>query len=64
MLWILVRGIKKVNVVWKRGGQKLQDHMKKILEQSKLKEDDYAKDLDEKGKFFIKLMFPFKTRLL
>jgi hypothetical protein len=46
---ISVRGIKKVNVVWKRGGKKLQDHMKKILEQSKLKEDDYAKDLDEKG---------------
>ncbi|XP_052781998.1 uncharacterized protein LOC128218381 [Mya arenaria] len=44
-----LRGIKKVNVVWKRGGKKLQDHMKKILEQSKLKEDDYAKDLDEKG---------------
>ncbi|XP_060590079.1 uncharacterized protein LOC132745239 isoform X2 [Ruditapes philippinarum] len=43
-----LRGIKKVNVVWKRGGKKLQDHMKKILEQSKLKEDDYAKDLDEK----------------
>lgn len=44
-----MRGIKKVNVIWKRGGQKLQDHMKNILEQSKLKEDDYAKDLDEKG---------------
>lgn len=43
-----LRGLKKVNVVWKRGGKKLQDHMKKILEQSKLKEDDYAKDLDEK----------------
>jgi len=44
-----VRGIKKVNVVWKRGGLQLQNHMKKILEQSKLKEDDYAKDLDERG---------------
>jgi len=27
----------------------MQDHMKNILDQSKLKEDDYAKDLDEKG---------------
>lgn len=44
-----VRGIKKVNVIWKREGEKLKEHMKQILEQSKLKEDDYAKDLDEKG---------------
>ena len=48
-VYLSVRGIKKVNVLWKRGGQKMQDHMKNILDQSKLKEDDYAKDLDEKG---------------
>lgn len=42
-----LRGMKKVNVVWKRGGKQLQDHLKKIMEQCKLK-DDYAKDLDEK----------------
>lgn len=43
-----LRGLKKVNVVWKRDGKVLQDQMKKILDQSKLKEDDYAKNLDEK----------------
>lgn len=59
-----MRGIKKVNVIWKRGGQKLQDHMKNILEQSKLKEDDYAKDLDEKGNAMNTLLFSDNICLL
>lgn len=39
----------------KRGGQALLDHMKKILDQSNLHDDDYAKDLDEKGESFFNL---------
>ncbi|KAK3580637.1 hypothetical protein CHS0354_013399 [Potamilus streckersoni] len=40
-------GLKRVNVIMKRGGQTLLDHMKKIMDLCKLK-DDYAKDLDER----------------
>ena len=48
--------MKKVNVIWKRGGKKLTDHMKKILDMSRLR-DDYAKDLDEKGNYDIVVVF-------
>ena len=45
-----MKGTKKINVAFKRGGKVLQDHMKRILEQCRL-QDDYAKDLDERGWF-------------
>lgn len=43
-----VTGTRRVNVLMKRGGQTLLEHMKRIMEQSNLK-TDYAKDLDERG---------------
>ena len=49
-----MKGTKKINVAFKRGGKVLQDHMKRILEQCRL-QDDYAKDLDERGSFQILL---------
>ncbi|KAK6175190.1 hypothetical protein SNE40_013705 [Patella caerulea] len=43
-------GTRRVNVLMRRGGQEIIDHMKKVLQLSKLRDDDqYAKDLDEKG---------------
>ncbi|WAR25226.1 hypothetical protein MAR_010930 [Mya arenaria] len=41
-------GVRRVNVIMTRGGQELQDHMKKVIRLSKLV-DQYAKDLDEKA---------------
>ena len=46
-----VKGTRRVNVLMKRGGQALQDHMKRVIDQSGLHEpDQYAKDLDERGR--------------
>lgn len=45
---IQVSGLKRVNVIMRRGGQALQKHMEKVIDLSKLV-DKYAKDLDEKG---------------
>ncbi|XP_050412857.2 uncharacterized protein LOC126827500 isoform X2 [Patella vulgata] len=43
-------GTRRVNVLMRRGGQEIIDHMKKVLQLCKLRDDDqYAKDLDEKG---------------
>ncbi|XP_064632370.1 uncharacterized protein LOC135490795 isoform X2 [Lineus longissimus] len=42
-----LRGTRKVNVKMRRGGQALLDHLKRIIEDSKLK-SDYANDLDER----------------
>ncbi|CAL1528526.1 unnamed protein product [Lymnaea stagnalis] len=45
-----LKGLRRVNVLMKRGGQTLLDHMKRVLDQSGLQDDDtYAKDLDERG---------------
>ncbi|XP_046353247.1 uncharacterized protein LOC124133066 isoform X5 [Haliotis rufescens] len=43
-----LRGPRRVNVLMRRGGQAILDHIKKVMDQSNLGED-YAKDLDEKG---------------
>lgn len=50
-----MKGHRRVKIKMKRGGQALLDHMKKILDQSNLHDDDYAKDLDEKGESFFNL---------
>ena len=42
----------------------MQDHMKNILDQSKLKEDDYAKDLDEKGVYWIMSALLYNVRFI
>ncbi|KAK7484146.1 hypothetical protein BaRGS_00024635 [Batillaria attramentaria] len=45
-----LKGLRRVNVLMKRGGQTLQDHMKRVIDQSGLNEPgEYAKDLDERG---------------
>ncbi|XP_059175867.1 uncharacterized protein LOC131955682 [Physella acuta] len=45
-----LKGLRRVNVLMKRGGQALLDHMKRVLDQSGLQDDNtYAKDLDERG---------------
>ncbi|KAH9510115.1 hypothetical protein Btru_043506 [Bulinus truncatus] len=44
-----LKGTRRVNVLMKRGGQTLLDHMKRVLDQSKLQDDTYAKDLDERA---------------
>ncbi|XP_074645814.1 uncharacterized protein LOC141902071 [Tubulanus polymorphus] len=44
-----LKGVRRVNVKMRRGGQQLWDHLKRVLEQSKMKDDEYAKDLDEQG---------------
>lgn len=49
-IFVPVKGLRRVNVMMKRGGQTLIDHMKKVLNQSGLQDKDYAKDLDERGK--------------
>ncbi|XP_046563193.1 uncharacterized protein LOC124272090 isoform X4 [Haliotis rubra] len=43
-----LRGPRRVNVLMRRGGQAILDHIRKVMDQSNLGED-YAKDLDEKG---------------
>ncbi|XP_055882530.1 uncharacterized protein LOC106061672 isoform X1 [Biomphalaria glabrata] len=43
-----LKGTRRVNVLMKRGGQVLLDHMKRVLDQSNLQDDTYAKDLDER----------------
>jgi hypothetical protein len=50
MVCFSVRGTRKVNVKMRRGGQALLDHLRRIIEDSKLKAD-YANDLDERGKW-------------
>lgn len=44
----LVSGIRRVNVIMRRGGAVLQKHLEKVISLSKLV-DKYAKDLDERG---------------
>ncbi|XP_070192116.1 uncharacterized protein [Littorina saxatilis] len=45
-----LKGTRRVNVLMKRGGQALADHMKRVIDQSGLHEPgQYAKDLDERG---------------
>lgn len=56
MTWYVVlgavKGTRRVNVLMKRGGQALQEHMKRVIDQSGLQEPgQYAKDLDERGTF-------------
>ncbi|RUS85817.1 hypothetical protein EGW08_006446 [Elysia chlorotica] len=45
-----LKGTRRVNVLMKRGGQVLQDHLRRVIDQSKLDDDrgTYAKDLDER----------------
>lgn len=50
-----VKGPRRVNVLMKRGGQLLIDHMKRVMDQSGLNEPmpgEYARDLDERGKYW------------
>ncbi|XP_012945585.1 trichohyalin, partial [Aplysia californica] len=49
-----LKGQRRVNVLFHRGGILLKEHMKKVMEQSKLQEDPpptitYRTDLDERG---------------
>lgn len=44
-----VKGPRRVNVLMRRGGEALLDHMKRVLEQSKLMDNTYTKDLDERS---------------
>ncbi|ESP04566.1 hypothetical protein LOTGIDRAFT_237314 [Lottia gigantea] len=43
-----LHGTRRVNVLMRRGGQEIIDFMKKVLELSKLRDDDYYNDVDEK----------------
>ncbi|XP_041349516.1 uncharacterized protein LOC121368836 [Gigantopelta aegis] len=43
-----LKGTRRVNVLMRRGGQTLLDHIKRLLNESRL-QDDYPKDLDERG---------------
>ncbi|GFS03619.1 hypothetical protein ElyMa_001154700 [Elysia marginata] len=45
-----LKGTRRVNVLMKRGGQALQEHVRRVIDQSRLDEDrgTYAKDLDER----------------
>ena len=43
-------GQRRVNVLMRRGGQLLREHMLRVMEQSRLMDDQaYRNDLDEKG---------------
>jgi hypothetical protein len=44
-----VTGVRRVNVIMRRGGAALQQHLEKVISLSRLV-DQYAKDLDERGK--------------
>ena len=44
-----VKGLKRVNIIMRRGGSALRRHMEKIIAMSKLGPDKFAKDLDERG---------------
>lgn len=39
-----------MNILFTRGGQILVEHMKRVLVESNLRRQDYAQDLDERGK--------------
>ena len=43
-------GLKRVNIILRRGGSALRRHMEKIIAMSGFGHDKYAKDLDERGK--------------
>lgn len=65
MFWILivliyifyispVKGLRRVNILFLRGGSPLQKHMRRVIQQSNLHDPvslTFAKDLDEKGSF-------------
>lgn len=48
MIYLTVTGVRRVNVIMRRGGAALQQHLEKVINLSKLV-DKYAKDLDERG---------------
>ncbi|GFO14407.1 hypothetical protein PoB_004091200 [Plakobranchus ocellatus] len=46
-----IHGQRRMNILFRRGGMLLREHMKKVIEQSKLAEDPpgFRNDLDERG---------------
>ena len=58
LLHISVTGVRRVNVIMRRGGAALQQHLEKVINLSKLV-DKYAKDLDERGKYFFTVLSLF-----